>query len=118
MGNAPSLAEVRFGDPDVEPPVEVTRIGVDDLSTEFLGQSNAESGLADGGWTGNNHDAWARFLPLRLLLARVRLVVARCHGNYYDDIGGDAISWAARWTPFFEGISTACCVSSPNLSKW
>ena len=97
MGNAPSLAKVRFGDADVEPPIEITRVGVDNFSTEFS-PDNAESRLADGGRTGNNHDAWARFLPLRYRLARIRLVVARCHGNYYDDIWGDGDQWAARWT--------------------
>jgi hypothetical protein len=59
--NAPSLDEVRFGDPDLEPPIKVARIGVDDFPIEFLGQSNAESRLADGGWTGNHDDAGTRF---------------------------------------------------------
>ena len=97
MWNPPPLDKVRFGDADVEPPIEVPRIGVDHLTIELRGQCNAESRLADGGRTGNDDDARARFLPLRRVLTWVRLVVARCHGNYYDDIGSAAIRQAGRY---------------------
>jgi hypothetical protein len=93
MRDAPSLGEVRFGDPDVEPLIEVARIGIDDFAIEFLGQRNAERRLTDGGRAGNHDDALARLLPLPRLLNRIRLVVARCHGNYYDDIEVRPLAW-------------------------
>ena len=96
MGNPPQIDEIRFGDADVEPPIEIARVGVDNLSIEFLGQFYAESRLADGGRTGNDDDARARFVRLRWLLTWKRLVVARCHGIYYDDIGSAAIRQAGR----------------------
>ena len=65
MGNPPPLSEIRFGDADVEPPIEIARVGVDNFSIEFHSQLNAESRLADGGRTSNDDDAWARFVPLR-----------------------------------------------------
>jgi hypothetical protein len=37
-------------------------------------------------------------LPLGRLSTRVRLVVARCHGIYYDDIGRMANRLARGWT--------------------
>jgi hypothetical protein len=98
MRYAAALGEVRFSDPDVEPLIEVARIGVDDFSIEFLGQSNAERRLADCGRTGNHDDARARFLPLRCRLTGGRLVVARCHGIYYDDIESMVNRLAGRCT--------------------
>src|SRR5215217_917487 len=84
MRNAPSLVAARFGDPDVEPSIEVARIGVDDFTSEFLGEGNAECGLADSGRTGNHDDSWTRFWPLHSVLTLVRLVDPRCHGSHYD----------------------------------
>ena len=96
MWNPPPLAWIRFGDADVEPAIEIARVGVDNLSIEFHSQLNAESRLADGGRTSNDDDAWARFVPLRWQLTWARSVVARCHGIYYDDIGSAAIRQAGR----------------------
>jgi hypothetical protein len=59
MRNLPPLARVRFGDADVELPIEIARVGVDDLSIEFQGQFNAESRLADSGRTGDDDDTRA-----------------------------------------------------------
>ena len=103
MRDLPPLAKIRFGDADVEPPIEIARVGVDDLSVEFRGQFNAKSRLADGSWTGNDDDARARFLPLGCQLTRGRLVVARCHGIYYDDIGSVVNHLTGRWTVLIVG---------------
>src|SRR5215208_5278944 len=98
MRNLPPLAKIRLRDADVELPIEIARVGVDDLSIEFRSQLNAECRLADGGRTGNDDDARARFARLRWLLTQVRLVVARCHGIYYDDIESAAIRLVGRGT--------------------
>jgi hypothetical protein len=96
MRNRPSLSGIRFGDANFESPIEIARVGVDNLSIEFRGQFNAESRLADGCRTSNDDDARERFLPLRCQLNWHFLVVARCHGIYYDDIGSAAIRQAGR----------------------
>ena len=65
MRNSPPLAKIRFGNADIEPAIEITRVGINDLSIERRGEFNAESRLADGSRTGNDDDARARFLPVR-----------------------------------------------------
>ena len=62
MRNLAPLTRSRFGDTDVEPAIEIARVGVDNLSIEFRGQFNAESRLADGSRTSNDDDARAWFL--------------------------------------------------------
>jgi hypothetical protein len=42
-------------------------------------------------------------LPLRRVVTRICLVVARCHGNYYDDIDVAATGSAGRSTAFRGG---------------
>src|SRR5829696_9332428 len=98
MRNPVPFSEVRFGDADIEALIEVSRIGIDDFAVEFRGESNPESRLADGRWTSDDDDARPWILPLRRVFIRARLVVARFHATYYDDIGSAARRQAGRWT--------------------
>jgi hypothetical protein len=118
MWNPSSLDSIRFGDADVEAPIEVARVGIDHFAVEFRGKGDAERRLADGGRTGNDDDARARFLPLRRVLIWVSLVVARVHATYYDDIGSAAIRLAGCWAVMTWRVSAACYVCSPNHSRW
>src|SRR5829696_2645452 len=118
MRNPVPFGEVRFGDADIEAPVEVSRIGIDDFAVEFRGKGYSESRLADGRRTGDDDDAWPWIWPLRRVFIRARLVVARFHATYYDDIGSAAIRQAGHWTVIVWRGSIACYVSSPNHSRW
>jgi hypothetical protein len=51
--NAPAFGLCRLGDTNVEPAVEVARVGVDDLAVDELAEVNGAGGLADAGWPVN-----------------------------------------------------------------
>jgi hypothetical protein len=83
MGNPPHLSRVRFGDTDVEPSVQIARVGVDDLTVELTSERDAEGRLANGGRTGDGDEASARFAPVFGGGILFDVVVARFHGTYY-----------------------------------
>ncbi len=96
MRDSLPLDGIRFGNADVEPPVEIPRVGIHDFSGILTRQCDAETGLAYGRWTGDDDDARARSRALLGVRCGSRLVVARVHGTYYDDIESVAIGLTGR----------------------
>ncbi len=82
------LGEIRFGHADVEPAVEISRIGTDDFPIERLGQRNAEGRLSCRCRTADDHDALACIRVLWRRSRRGASVVAYRHGPYYGDVAG------------------------------
>ncbi len=56
VGHSPALDDVRLGDADVHAPIEVARVGVDDLPIEAQAELNPELCLADSGRPGNDDE--------------------------------------------------------------
>src|SRR4051794_27472453 len=96
MRDSPPLHEIRFGNADVEPPVEIPRVGVDNLTTKFLRQLNAESRLSYARRARDDDNSRTGFRQPVTARGGRGLVVASFHGTYYDDVEGAATGLAAH----------------------